>query len=313
MNALVRGMYLLAILSSTIAAFGQSGSPQTALEEMATADNLETVLRHLPPSFERTIRRMSPDQRASIENELLIQNKMKAEGLELQRGSDGSTWELTGPGDPGDANGAPAPRKKIVLTIQSAAENGNDALLLIDAREEATDNQTIPKRRESALAWMKFEDGDWRISEVGVVERVRVEDLLSKGVDVDSTPAAREASAVGALRTLNTAIVTYEATYQNVGVPPSISALTCASDETCKNPSAEHAALIDSTFAASPLIRSGYEFQYTRISSERYIITATPIDTDSATTPRSFFTDQSGVIRSTQENRAATPQDPALQ
>jgi len=30
-------------------------------------------------------------------------------------------------------------------------------------------------------------------------------------------------------------------------------------------------------------------------------------------TPRSFFTDQSGVIRFTQENRAATAQDPPLQ
>jgi type IV pilus assembly protein PilA len=318
MNAFVRGIYLLAILSSSILGYAQSGSPQAALEEVATAENLETVLRHLPPSVERNIRRLSPEQRVGMENQLLIGKKMKAEGVELQRGSDGSTWELTGPSNADDMSGASARRKKILITIQNAIENGNDAVLILDGRPAASEipDQAQPDfhKRESALIWMKFEDGEWRITDVGAVERVNIEDLLLRGgVESDSSQAAREASAVGALRTLNTAIVAYESAYENVGQPPSIAALACPSDETCKDPSAEHAALVDSTFAASPLIRSGYEFQYMRISSDRYTITARSLGVDMTATPRSFFTDESGVIRFTQENRAATAQDPPLQ
>ena len=312
---LVRKISLLTILFSSILAYGQSGSPQSALEEMATADSVETILKHLPLSVERTIRRLAPEQRAAIESELLIRKKMKAEGVDLQRGSDGSTWELTGPADvSADTSGTPAPRKKILITIQDAIEHDNDALVIIDARPDASD-QSQPEfgHLQSALVRMKFEDGEWRITNVGMVQQVSVEDVLLKEVGGDSSPAARESSAIGALRTLNTAIVSYESTYQEVGLPPNLAALTCGSDETCNQPSADHAALVDSGFSASPLIRGGYEFQYTRMSSDRYAITAIPVDRDTSAAPRSFFTDESGIIRFTQENRAATAQDPPLQ
>jgi len=312
---LVRKISLLAILSGSILAYGQSASPQSALEEIATAESVETILKHLPLSVERTIRRLAPEQRAAIESELLVRKKMKAEGVELQRGTEGSTWELTGPANvTGDTSGAPAPRKKILITIQDAIEHDNDALVIIEARPDASDqSQPESGQLQSALVRMKFEDGEWRITNVGVVQQLSVEDVLLKEVGGDSSPAARETSAIGTLRTLNTAIVSYKSTYQDVGLPPNIAALTCGSEETCNQPSAEHAALVESTFSASPPIRGGYEFQYTRISSDRYVITAIPIEADTAAAPRSFFTDESGVIHFTQENRAATAQDAPLQ
>src|SRR3954465_13761430 len=165
MTTLIRRVYLLATLSSSILTFGQSGSPQAALEEMATADNLETVLRHLPPALERSVRQMSTEQRARIESELLIQNKLKAEGTELQRGSDGSTWVLTGPDDVEDTNSAPAAGRETLITIQHPIQNGTDALVIIDVLPEASATsdqaQRQPSKRESALVRMKFEDGEW--------------------------------------------------------------------------------------------------------------------------------------------------------
>lgn len=319
MPALAHRIYLVAILFSSILAFGQSGSPQEALEELATTENTEIVLKHLPVSVGHTIEQMSPAERAAIDKQLLIRRKMKEEGVELQRGGDGSTWELTGPSDTEDINSAASPRKKILITIQSAIENGTDALLIIDRRPDLSappgQEQPEPRKRESALVRMKFEEGEWRITDVGAVEQVSVEDLLLKDIAEhgDSTQAAKEASAVGTLRTLNTAIISYESTYASVGLPPTIAALACASDETCSDSSAEHAALLDSTFGLSPLVRRGYEFQYTRISSDRYVIVATPVGTDQTAAPRSFYTDESGVIRFTQENRAATAQDRPLQ
>src|SRR5262249_9451604 len=121
---LVRKLALLAILFSSILAYGQSGSPQSALEEMATADSVETILKHLPLSVERTTSRLAPKKRAAIESDLLIRKKMKAEGVARQRGSDGSTWDLPGPADvTADTSGTPAPRKKILITIQDAIEH----------------------------------------------------------------------------------------------------------------------------------------------------------------------------------------------
>ena len=103
--------------------------------------------------------------------------------------------------------------------------------------------------------------------------------------------AANQASAVGSLRTLNTACIAYSTSY---GTFPS--ALTnlgpIASSGTASSTSAD---LIDSVLSGGT--KSGYTFKFTAGSSNQsYSITATPIT--AATTGQSmYFTDQSGVIR----------------
>ncbi len=121
-----------------------------------------------------------------------------------------------------------------------------------------------------------------------------------------SKMAANEASAVGSLRTMNTAAVTYSSTWGNGypptqvsmgGVPPA--AATCNA-----------AQVVDSVLAgAAPVTKSGYTITYTAGAlnaaaavscaapgGNTYTITAVPI-TVGTTGQRSFFTDQSGVIR----------------
>ena len=107
-----------------------------------------------------------------------------------------------------------------------------------------------------------------------------------------SRMAANEASAVGSLRTLNTAAVTYSTTY-GIGYPATIAALGPATPAT-----SAAADLIDSVLAASS--KSGYSFSYspgavTAGTRSDYGITATPLST--STGSRTFFTNQSGVIR----------------
>jgi type IV pilus assembly protein PilA len=102
--------------------------------------------------------------------------------------------------------------------------------------------------------------------------------------------AANQASAVGSLRTLNTACITYSASY---GQFPS--ALTnlgpIGSDGTASSTSAD---LIDSLLASGQ--KSGYTFTYTAgADNQSYTITATPI-TPGTTGQNMYFTDQSGVI-----------------
>jgi prepilin-type N-terminal cleavage/methylation domain-containing protein len=119
--------------------------------------------------------------------------------------------------------------------------------------------------------------------------------------------AANQASAVGSLRTLNTAEITYATTY-NTGYTSTLGWLGPPAAAT--NPTATAAGLIDSVLsgmvlngsAATQSNKSGYQFTYTAGSTDisgrinTYGITATPVNV--GTTGTSFFyTDQSGVIR----------------
>lgn len=121
-----------------------------------------------------------------------------------------------------------------------------------------------------------------------------------------------DASAVGSLRTLNTAIVQYQSTY---GKPPaSLAQLGPApQSQPPAEASAEHADLLDSVLAGGQ--KSGYQFVYAPGPLDgrpfRYTIVARPIRYRT-TGQRNFFTDETGEIRSTREDRPATKDDPPI-
>jgi prepilin-type N-terminal cleavage/methylation domain-containing protein len=116
--------------------------------------------------------------------------------------------------------------------------------------------------------------------------------------------AANQASAVGSLRTLNTAEITYATTYAT-GYTSTLGSL---GPPTSGNPVATASGLIDSILSgvsggsASQSIKSGYQFTYTAGSTDAsgrvntYGITATPVSVGTTGT-NYYFTDQSGVIR----------------
>lgn len=125
--------------------------------------------------------------------------------------------------------------------------------------------------------------------------------------------AANEAGAVGALRTLNTACVTYLVTYG--GYPITLSKLgpgDPASGKLPPNPidvilGKQRADLIDSVLASGE--KSGYRFIYSpgpadaRGYVRAYAVHASPV-TPGTTGQRNFFTDQTGVIRSNMDGPA---------
>ena len=108
-----------------------------------------------------------------------------------------------------------------------------------------------------------------------------------------SRMAANEASAVGSMRTINTACVTYSTNYNTVGYPPSLVSLGPAATATSSS-----ADLVDSVLASGT--KSGYTFVFTpdatNTPSTGYTVSANP--QNRGTTGQSgFYTDQSGVIR----------------
>ncbi len=150
---------------------------------------------------------------------------------------------------------------------------------------------------------------------VMIVAAIAIPNLLRARV------AANEASAVGSLRVINTAAISYAATFEN-GFPSSLDVLGKDSrgDATCN-----HAALLDPSLTSGR--KFGYVFTYTPqfpdgaaapvISPKAaakgctaggasgYTVTADPLQRNT-TGRRSFFTDQSGVIRFSGDGQSAT-------
>ena len=122
--------------------------------------------------------------------------------------------------------------------------------------------------------------------------------------------AANQASAVGSLRTLNTAEITYSSTY-NVGFTYSLAYLQPTATA-ATNPTSTAAGLIDSVLSGGT--KSGYSFTYTPGASDStgrintYSFTAIPITTSTGT--NYYFTDQSGVIRQNSTVTASATDSP---
>ena len=121
--------------------------------------------------------------------------------------------------------------------------------------------------------------------------------------------AANQASAVGSLRTLNTAEITYSSTY-NVGFTATLSYL--APPTGTNNPTSTAAGLIDSVLALGS--KSGYSFTYSPGASDStgrintYAFTAVPITSSTGT--NYYYTDQSGVIRQNSTTTAGSTDSP---
>jgi type IV pilus assembly protein PilA len=137
-----------------------------------------------------------------------------------------------------------------------------------------------------------------------------------------SRMAANEASAVGSLRTINTAAVTFDSMYGD-GFPPSLGVLGGAAGVTTAD--CNDTLLIDPTLsgnggATDPALKSGYNFHLfngtvaispvpagcTAGFTDGYVAIAYPVSTGT-TGQRSFCTDASGLIQFDPSGTAAAP------
>jgi len=123
------------------------------------------------------------------------------------------------------------------------------------------------------------------VSIILIIAAIAIPNLLQARV------AANEASAVGSLRTINTAMITYVTTYPTVGYAPTLTALSGTS---CAPPDETSACIIDTQLASGS--KSGYSFTSTAIGSapaSGYFAAGTPL---SGSGNRSFCATEDGVI-----------------
>jgi type IV pilus assembly protein PilA len=127
-----------------------------------------------------------------------------------------------------------------------------------------------------------------------------------------SRMAANESSAVGSLRTINTALVTYSSGCPNLGFAATLKEMNLGT--AC----ASGTGIIDNVLGQNPATKSGYVITYTAGAAgangviSTYTTVGVPL-TVGTTGQRGFFTDQSGVIRYNQTGLAPTVAALALQ
>lgn len=127
-----------------------------------------------------------------------------------------------------------------------------------------------------------------------------------------SKMAANEASAVGSLRTLNTAMVTYATECPKIGYPKDLRNLGPGSGtEQCA-----HADLVEAQLGTALPVKHGYHFSYTARVDANGLVTGYALAADPVTPGtsgiRHFFTDESGVIRYSTRDGADVNSQPLM-
>ena len=121
--------------------------------------------------------------------------------------------------------------------------------------------------------------------------------------------AANASSAVGSLRTINTAEISYSFTYPTRGYSATLAQLGPPAQGT--GPSHDHSDLIDAALASGE--KANYRFTYVAgpmnelLLRTTYTVRADPLKLGE----RSFFTDETGVIRG-EKGKPAGPDSPVL-
>ena len=119
-------LYLLAFfLMFGASAFAlQGGTPEAALEEIITADSVETVIRHLPVKVQEHLEKLPSQQRTRLSEKLLLGRNLEQHGGKLTKSGDGNSWELV------EKEGEPP----IVFTWKKTYTGGDEALIQFEIK-----------------------------------------------------------------------------------------------------------------------------------------------------------------------------------
>jgi hypothetical protein len=297
-------------------------APQTArqaLLEMFFSKTPGTFEKHLPQATRAALRKAGSGSSASMLTGFsAMTSQLSARGQQLQTFEAGPTLVLVED---------PATHGKFEITVERDDLRGDeDEIELSFHGSKDGETQTAGANFRFALT-MKQEIGTWRLNNVSVTVGVSLTDPAflkamttnprpattsatisegpasgsSSGTAMSAMTAANESAAVGAVRALNAAEVSYTATYPAHGFTCTLSDLGGMGSG--GGPTEHQAMLIDPRLAYGR--KNGYAFTLSGCDgapAARYSISAAPADPSSGT--RAFCSDESGVIRFSADGKA---------
>ena len=257
--------WLLATLLSAAPLYAWQGtSPQAALEELATATKPETIARHLPEPVQKSIEVLPRLQKQLVMDQLLEMKNTQLHGCSVRPAHDSEGWEIL------DEDG----NSKGKVRLANAFISGVDALLPLELE--------LSGNTEDFIVTMHLEGDEWRIDDFGPWEK---NDLgLGKLVHQPTEMEQNEAAARDTINMLVGALQRFASRFPKTGFPFNLRMLTTSLEP--ENAYSVSGPLLDESFAAEPLIKNGYIFQYllTSVGDGQqqgwgsYEITATPVE-----------------------------------
>jgi hypothetical protein len=289
--------WLLATLLSAVPLYAWQGtSPQAALEELATATKPETIARHLPEPVQKSIEVLPRLQKQLVMDQLLEMKNTQLHGCSVRPAHDSEGWEIL------DEDG----NSKGKVRLANAFISGVDALLPLELE--------LSGNTEDFIVTMHLEGDEWRIDDFGPWEK---NDLgLGKLVHQPTEMEQNEAAARDTINILVGALQRFASRFPKTGFPFNLRTLTISLEP--ENVYSGSGPLLDESFAADPLIKNGYIFQYllTSVGDGQqqgwgsFEITATPVEFGK-TGSKNYLANPS--LHVTSQNRPAADDDPAPQ
>jgi hypothetical protein len=289
----MKSHWLLATLLSAVPLYAWQGtSPQAALEELATATKPETIARHLPEPVQKSIEVLPRLQQQLVMDQLLEMKNTQLHGCSVRPAHDSEGWEIL------DEDG----NSKGKVRLANAFISGVDALLPLELE--------LSGNTEDFIVTMHLEGDEWRIDDFGPWEK---NDLgLGKLVHQPTEMEQNEAAARDTINMLVGALQRFASRFPKTGFPFNLRMLTISLEP--ENVYSGSGPVLDESFAAEPLIKNGYIFQYllTSVGDGQqqgwgsYEITATPVEFGK-TGSKNYLANPS--IHGTSENRPATADD----
>ena len=286
--------WLLATLLSAAPLYAWQGTtPQAALEELATATKPETIARHLPEPVQKSIEVLPKLQKQLVMEQLLEMKNTQLHGCSVRPAHDSEGWEIL------DEDG----NSKGKVRLANAFISGVDALLPLELE--------LSGNTEDFIVTMHLEGDEWRIDDFGPWEK---NDLgLGKLVHQPTEMEQNEAAARDTINMLVGALQRFASRFPKTGFPFNLRMLTTSLEP--ENAYSGSGPLLDESFAADPLIKNGYIFQYllTSVGDGQqqgwgsYEITATPVEFGK-TGSKNYLANPNPHV--TSQNRPATDDDP---
>jgi len=276
----------------------QHAAPQTArqaLLEIFMSQTPGALEKHLPESARRVLVHGGAGRENSVLQEFSsMRGQLLREGNEVQVFDDGPMLLV-------EEDKSDHERTEVLVEGDdlSSDEDTIEVSFHVYRDGQVVDLPVIPRVTFS----MRLEDDIWRLNELTVALHVPLNDPEYLNGWRKRQDETAEARVVGAVRTVNTAEISYAAMYPERGFTCKLSEL--GGTNVAKEPSPDHAMLIDSSLAGG--VWKGYVVTVTGCGAApaaKYQVTAVPQDGSSGR--HSFCSDETGVVRSAGDGTAAS-------
>ena len=286
-------------------------TPRDALVELMLADKPQQILEHLPVEIAEPLQKLPPEQLQAALGSLDFRKRMEREGATAERSDDAQILVILHKASQQPEMGSnDGQQVTLRLRLVSQFFEGSDALLVV--KPEADFLQGDPPL---FYVWMKLDSSSWRLLRVETPDtKLNLQDR--DFVDhLSAQHFAQEDAAAAKLRTFTTALIQYQAAYPEIGLPQKLAWLGSGDGDGDCTPSAQHACFVGSDLQCDgdfcQLEGYVYDYQVLNAADWTFVITARPAHYGPGTM-RSFYVDESVVVRATSEDRKPTADDSPL-